>query len=277
MSLDAVLPYLDFPSVEWAGRAPTNWLWDFEKDLYLEKNGHAVFSEEDVVYSFNRHGYRSPELDCDGKIRMLSIGCSYGFGYALPVQFVFHEVVREKLVRELKCDVVNWNLSIGGASNDYIFRTLALCLPRLKPDLTLVNFTWPSRREYICSDGSIYHFLPSVEPVWSVIRQECYPRLMDLFSAPDNQLNLFRNYKGVSALLQNSEWLFSATRETVFKALQPFIELDKFVGGFVKDGKQLDTARDHSHPGPLEHAAMAENYWARMISSGIVERLAQKL
>jgi len=259
-----LIPVGDLPRTEWAGRAACNWLWDFEREHYLEAGGHPFFGEKDVEYRFNSHGYRCPEFSETAQIKLLAIGCSYVFGYALPAHLIFPELLRAKIEAQTKKSVILWNLSLGGASNDYIARVLHLGLPLLKPDLVLINFTWLARREHVGFDGGYYSYLPGVEPVWSEEYKQSFNHLSALGNKHADRVNFFRNYKSCEALLANTAWLFSTAGRAVVGNLEGHLDMSHFTGVIYDKEKPLDFARDNSHPGPLEHARLAELYWEKI-------------
>ena len=78
----------------------------------------------------------------------------------------FTKLSCERLREETGKSVVNWNLGSGGASNDFITRLLFLAYPILKPDLVIINFTEPSRREYITNTGECVKYVPGNKIEW---------------------------------------------------------------------------------------------------------------
>lgn len=274
MSKNDLLPYGTLPKTEWAGRAASNWLWDFERERFEQAGGHPLFSEKDVEYKFNSLGYRCPEFTEAGDLSILALGCSYVFGYAMPQQLIFPEIIRQQLEQETKKKVILRNLSLGGASNDYIARLLQLGMPLLKPDLVLINFTFIARREFVAQDGSYYSFLPGVEPTWSETFMATFKNLSALVNREADKLNFFKNYKACESLLSGARWLFSSVRNNGPILIEHHIDRSKYVGAIYEEGINVDLARDHSHPGPEAHKRIANLYWSKISELGWLRELA---
>lgn len=216
----------------------------------------------DISYSFNNLGYRSVPFDTHADIRIIAIGCSYVMGVGLLQAQIFHELFAEKLRRETGKTVVVLNLGALGRSNDYITRLLHLAVPLLKPEIVLINFTHPVRREYVSVQNELLTYVPSFLPTNRVLR-DIYEHFAGLTSPLDDDLNLFRNYKSVEALLGDSAWLFSSINATDFERIAAHISLSRYVGAMP----QLDKGRDGSHPGPESHKALMDKYWERFVAN----------
>jgi hypothetical protein len=234
-------------------------LWfhgDNEEKVKQNKTSFEQFSR--VSYKFNSLGYRCSEFTEQASFRIVSIGCSYVFGLGIAQNDIFHEKFTQKLRKKLTSSVVNWNLGIVGASNDYIARMLHIAIPILDPHLVLINFTRFSRREYFSPLGTSLNYIPSYipkDPVHKII----YSSFLDLSSEYDDQANFFRNYKSVAALLKDKTWLFSILSSNDIPKVYHFIDKTKYIDDF----KLIDKARDNSHPGPDSNKILFEKYWLR--------------
>lgn len=235
------------------------------KENYVKRGGHAVYGEHDITYSFNSLGYRSVEFDTRADLRIVAIGCSYVMGVGLPQQDLFHEVFAEQLRRKIGKTVAVLNLGAPGGSNDYIARLLHLAVPILDPNIVLVNFTHIGRREYVSVQSQLLTYVPGYRSSNPVIR-DIYKHLASLTSPLDDDLNLFRNFKSIEALLSGRAWFFSSISATDFERLGAHITRERYVGAMP----QLDKARDGCHPGPQSHRALANRYWESFIANGDV-------
>ena len=83
-----------------------------------------------ITYKFNNYGFRADEFDSPGSNVML-LGCSHTLGVGLPVESTWAHIVSTAL--KLK----NYNLSIGGTSNDTVFRMAYHWINQLNPDLVI--------------------------------------------------------------------------------------------------------------------------------------------
>lgn len=226
------------------------------KENFARNGGHPVYGETAIEYRFNSLGYRSAEFDAPAEIRILAIGCSYVMGIGLPERDVFHELFAEQLRRATGKNVVVANLGAPGASNDYIARLLQLAVPLLDPDIVLINFTHAARREYGTVEQQLLNYVPANRPSDRVSR-EIFAHLEALSSELDDDLNVFRNYKSIEALLRGRTWLFSTSSAADFERVLDHVDRARFVGSL----QWADKARDWCHPGPVSHRNLAELYW----------------
>lgn len=75
---------------------------------------HGWLPEREITYSFNSHGFRSPEFDHQPS--MLCLGCSHTMGIGLPLEHTWPSILQQNL--KINC----WNLGLGGAALDTVFR-----------------------------------------------------------------------------------------------------------------------------------------------------------
>ena len=109
-----------------------------------------------ITYKFNSHGFRADEFDSSGS-GVIFIGCSHTLGMGLPVELTWAHRVSTAL--KLK----NYNLGVGGASNDTAFRLAYHWIDQLRPDLVVFLTTERTRLELHIDDGLLYDL--SVWPV----------------------------------------------------------------------------------------------------------------
>jgi hypothetical protein len=261
MNLQSIIPRSDMPRTRRAGERKLLWLDTDSLEEFQRRGGHPLYGEGDVTYSFNSHGYRCPEFEPGADVRMISIGCSNTLGVGLPQQALFHEQFAERLRKELSATVVNWNLSMGGASNDYICRTLYLAVPQLNPHIVLVNFTYLPRREYVSVGNRVLSYIAKCEPPDRVAK-EIYGHIVALSSPLDDQLNLFQNYKAIESLLHDRLWLYSFVfGSKLMEDVAAHTDPTRLTGHF----SQCDYARDGLHPGPRSHEVMYASYWNKFV------------
>jgi hypothetical protein len=271
MNLDDLIPISRLPRTGHPPGQEVKWLFPNEREDYRRRGGHPLYGENDITYRLNSLGYRCPEFDAVADIRIVAIGCSYVLGTALPQRAIFHEVFAERLRTAVSPkSVVLWNLGSAGTSNDYISRLLFLAVPLLKPDIVLVNFTHFSRREYISIQNRIVK-IGAWNPA-DAVTKDIFSHFEALSSPLDDQLNFFRNYKGVECALARSQWLYSFVRRHEFEAVASHTDLNHFVGHL----QVVDRARDHTHPGPESHRSLAELYWRKFNELGGLRALEGK-
>jgi hypothetical protein len=248
--------------------------WDGTDSLesYLQRGGHPLYGEKDIRYRYNSHGYRCPEFDQDAEIRMVSIGCSWVFGAAVPQDATFHECFARRLRLELEASVVNWNLGRSGTSNDGIARILHLATPNLNPDLVLVLFTRLARREYVNAANYEVRYSPAWRPTHPPI-VDAWNHLEALSSAFDDQLNFIRNYKWVESLLADRLWLFSMVDPRHAEPVGDHLDRSRQAGAH----RVIDWGRDDGHPGPRTHELIGNLFWEKFVETGGIERLRRRL
>jgi len=83
-----------------------------------------------IKYKFNSYGFRADDFDSSAP-GVMFIGCSHTLGVGLPVESTWAHVVSTSL--KLK----NYNISVGGSSNDTAFRLAHHWIEQLKPSLVL--------------------------------------------------------------------------------------------------------------------------------------------
>lgn len=265
MNLTKLLPKADLPPSGYPAGQQLKWLAGDSHENY-RLNGHPLYGENDISYKLNSLGYRCPEFDVDADIRIVTVGCSYVFGIALPKYAIFHERFAERLRTRLQKSVVVWNLGVGSRSNDYISRLLYLAVPRLNPDIVLINFTHQVRREYVSTQNQCISYIPSlISNTPDQVTKDICGHFAALSSPFDDALNFFKNYKAVEHLLAGRQWLYSHISPWDFKAVAEHMDLRRYVGPLTH-GKER--ARDGSHPGPESHRHLAELYWTRFVELG---------
>lgn len=127
-----------------------------------------------VTYRFNTLGFRADEPDDGASALVFASGCSYTFGVAVEYEDTWVSRFRERFAAErgLPADRVNvQNFGQGGASNDYLVRTLLTQVGRRRPDAVVALFTYSVRVELLTEQG--FH---TIGP-WALERAEELERL----------------------------------------------------------------------------------------------------
>jgi len=139
------------------------WHGTDSKELYqknLSRNQPLLeqynWIDQPITYKFNSHGFRADEFDSTDP-SVIFIGCSHTLGVGLPVESTWAHIVSNKL--KLK----NYNLGVGGSSNDTAFRLLYHWIKQLKPSLVIFLSADPTRLELHINDDQLYDL--SVWPI----------------------------------------------------------------------------------------------------------------
>lgn len=121
----------------------------YEENLQTRRTLLQQFNWIDtpIEYQFNSKGFRCEEfepLPC-----VVFLGCSFTMGIGLPVADTWPSIVAKKL------GLANFNLGIGGGSNDTAFRLGHYWLSHLKPRLVIWQLTFQYRIELLSIDQSV--------------------------------------------------------------------------------------------------------------------------
>jgi hypothetical protein len=179
-----------------------------------------------ITYKFNSHGFRADEFDST-EPGVMFLGCSHTLGVGLPCESTWAHMVSSSL--KLK----NYNLGVGGSSNDTAFRLAHYWIEQLKPKLVVFFSPDKSRFELHIDDDQLYNI--SVWPIG-------FP-MTDMFARNwlSNDTNSNMNY------LKNTLAVKQLCSEYGIKYVQEQVQL---VNG-------IDQARDLLHFGEKTHCAIA--------------------
>ncbi len=248
---------------------------------------HPLLRPEDVTYNFNSLGYRCPEFNLDKLekkvISVVSIGASEVFGIGLPEDKTFPHQFAKLLEKETGYPVINWNLGMGGASSDYMSRTLFSALAVLKPDVVLFVLPPPRRREHINQAGRAHFYINTKTGINTLDKLKTY--LVDpghisqikannaLSSDFNDQINYFKNYLICQSICERHDvmWLFSFISNKYMSHIDPLVKKEHLVApGLLelglkhKDNPAEGLARDMGHPGIKPNQEMAELFLERL-------------
>ena len=92
------------------------------------------------IYTYNELGYRGDSVVED--IKIITVGCSHTEGIGVNNNETWPAYLSSAL------NVKHINMGFTGRSNDYIARTVNEYVTRFNPNLVIVMYTYPSRREY---------------------------------------------------------------------------------------------------------------------------------
>lgn len=197
------------------------------------------------VYTYNELGFRGESIIKQG-FKIMSLGCSITEGVGVndnetwPAQFTNHIE-----------NGVNLNFGTGGRSNDFICRCLISYFDLIKPDLVLIMYTFPHRREVYTKDGGIEPYIPSL--AWGKLLEteegKTIQKNMDeLQNEHTDFINWFKNHQLIKLFLEskNTNWLWDGRHlNTDYTDTNRFDLSDKI--NFGKNGA------DNQHPGPKDY------------------------
>lgn len=202
------------------------------------------------IYTYNSLGFRGDEPTQEG-LRVMSIGDSNTEGVGLNDDETWsHQLCK------LIPNAVDLNFGFGGRSNDYMSRCLLTYYDLIKPDLVLIMYTSPQRREIYTKDGGVEPYMPTSS--WGYLK-ETLPGVriqsisLELQNHNEDLINWYKNHLLIKYFLESKKcnWLWSGS----FNIPISYQESNRFDG---KDNKKwLDIAADGGHPGPLHNKKYA--------------------
>ena len=204
------------------------------------------------TYTYNELGFRGDSIKKEG-FKVMSLGCSNTEGVAVndhetwPAQFT-----------SLIPNGVNFNFGTGGRSNDFIVRCLLTYYDVIKPDLVLIMYPSPLRREIYTKDGGIEPFMPTAS--WGYLKEtddgiKTQEYLTYLQNDNEDTINWYKNHLLIKYFLESKKcnWIWNGcnVRETTSIDHN---EPNKFDGDY---GRYLDLGVDNGHPGPNHNKTYA--------------------
>jgi hypothetical protein len=197
------------------------------------------------VYTYNELGFRGDSIHKEG-FKILSIGDSNTEGVGVnnneTWSFEFSKYIPNS---------VNLNFGSGGKSNDYISRCLLTYYDLIKPDLVLIMYTSPQRREIHTKDNGIEPFMPTAS--WGYLREtsdgiDIQKNLIDLQNDSADCVNWYKNHLLIKYFLESKKcnWLWNGWMGITKDIEEP----NRFDGQY---GKFIDKGADNAHPGPLHN------------------------
>ena len=205
------------------------------------------------TYSYNELGFRGDSIKKEG-FKVMSIGCSVTEGVGVndnetwPHQFT-------KLIP----NGVDMNFGTGGRSNDFITRCLLSYYDLVKPDLVLIMYTSPMRREFYTKNSKMEPFIPVGRWGWFEHEEDgrrTHDILCELQNNNEDFINWYKNHLLIKYFLESKKcnWLWNGW----FDIPKEFQEFNRFDGEFRP---VLDFGADGSHPGPNTHKSYANNLY----------------
>lgn len=196
------------------------------------------------VYTYNELGFRGDNPNKNG-FKIMSIGdsCTEGIG-------VNDSETWPNFFSQLIPNSLDLNFGISGASNDCIVRTLVTYYDLIKPDLVLIMYTEPIRKEIYTKFGEIHPFTPSGKWGYMVETEEGKEiQLHKTLLQNDNEdfINWYKNHLLIKYFLENKNcnWLWNGW----FNIPNRYFEINRFDGDY---GHFVDKGADQCHPG-FEH------------------------
>lgn len=235
------------------------------KDIDQDTPGHFFNTKKDsyqdeksgeINYSFNSSGYLGEEYNPSAEKKIFVAGCSLAMNYGIQYELSWPYLFKKRLGEHVNI----LNFSVGGASNDYISRSVLRQCSSVKPDILLVMFTYPDRKEFISENGR-----KNIGP-WNEEDED----ILNYYAHYTDELgnmNLLRNILLVQYFCktQDIDYIFVVQNIDKFKSFclrsEIFSELFSLIDmanlcDFSMEFK--DKIYDGLHPGPESHDLFAK-------------------
>lgn len=209
------------------------------------------------TYTYNELGFRGDSISKEG-FKVMSIGCSNteGVGVNSPWPAEFCKLIPNS---------VNLNFGTGGRSNDFISRCLISYYDKINPDLVLIMYTNPHRREYYTEDGGIEPFTPVA--AWGYFKETengciIQKNLTSIQNDHEDLVNWYKNHLLIKLFLESKKckWIWNGW----FGIPHNFEDEYRFDGEF---GNFLDYGVDGKHPGELTHKKYATDLRTHLVKN----------
>lgn len=239
---------------------PNNVTWEYQTD-----------TSGKIEYCFNEYGYRKADrqITLGSKVDLIMGGCSLTFGIGLKEKDTWPSCLVRLLNQKKDRQLSYLNVAQGGASNDYIARTVIEESELKCPKTIVLQFTYKNRAEY---NGG----------------QVC-GRLIGPWNTEDYALDYYGYYcdeEGVISTLKNIllvqfycesrgiKFLFSTedaqvlskidfTDHQIIQSLRQLINRQNFVDTTIwTKGKISELAADNWHPGRSAQLAHAQKLYS---------------
>ena len=174
----------------------------------------------------------------------MSIGCSFTEGVGVNDNETWSAQVCSHIENS-----VNLNFGVSGRSNDYISRCLLSYYDLVKPDLVLIMYTSPQRREVYTKNNGVKPFMP---PCWGYLKEieegrNICNHLIELQNDNTDFMNWYKNHLLIKLFLESKKcnWVWNGS----FGIREDYQEFNRFDGDYMNE-PFMDLGEDDSHPGP---------------------------
>jgi hypothetical protein len=204
------------------------------------------------TYTYNELGYRGDSI-YKGGTRILSVGDSHTEGVGINDDETWpHQLCK------LIPNAVNLNTGFGGRSNDYIARTIVTLLKTFRPDVVLVMYTYPTRKEYYNKAGDLQPF--HVNP-WGYFKndeigKDEHNSYLKLSHDENDMINWYKNHLLITSHLKanNTPFVWNGS----FLNDKTIIEDNRFDGEY---DNFLDKSVEKTHAGPYHNKQYAKKLY----------------
>lgn len=201
------------------------------------------------LYTYNELGFRGDSINKQG-FKVMSLGCSVTEGVGINDNETW-----SSQFTNLISDGVNMNFGTGGRSNDFISRCLLSYYDTINPDLVLIMYTSPTRREYYTENNGVEPFVVGSKWGWFEKEEDgirTHEMLFELQNDNEDFINWNKNHLLIKYFLESKgcNWLWNGS----FDIPKEYEEFNRFDGDYET---YLDFGVDNRHPGPNHNKTYA--------------------
>lgn len=223
--------------------------WKLNERVNKQFNGSGSDNTGLCTYTYNELGFRGDSITKEG-FKIMSIGDSHTEGVGVGDDETWsHQLCK------LIPNSVDLNFGFGGRSNDYIFRCLQTYFTSIKPNLILIMYTYPERKEYYTKDGNLepFHTTP-----WGYFEEDVdgvseYEAMIKITNTENDFINWYKNHLLISYFCKLNSvpmiWNGSFLNNSIIK------EDNRFDGDYFNF---IDKSVDNNHAGPNHNKMYAE-------------------
>ena len=221
----------------------SSYKWRLEGRKNKSYNTSGSDNTKKCIYTYNELGFRGDSIKKEG-FKVMSLGCSHTEGVGVTNGHTWSSQLSKLIPKG-----VDMNFGLSGRSNDYISRCLITYYDLIKPDLILIMYTIPHRREIYSSDGGIEPYMPTSS--WGYMEETADGRLrQQLMTKIQNNnedfINWYKNHLLIKYFLETKKcnWLWNGQ----FDIPKDYSEFNRFDDNYGTPF--LDLGVDNIHPGP---------------------------
>lgn len=224
-------------------------VWNLTERVNSIKKTSGNDESGTCTYTYNELGYRGDSI-YKGGYRILSVGDSHTEGVG-----VNDDETWSYQLCKLIPNGVDLNAGFGGRSNDYICRTILTLFKTFRPDLVLVMYTYPTRKEYYNKKGDLQPF--HVNP-WGyfkndIVGKDEHESYLKISHDENDMINWYKNHLLISNFLKANNTPFYWNG--VFLNDSTIQEQNRFDGDY---DNFIDKSADKTHAGPLSNKIYAK-------------------
>jgi hypothetical protein len=219
-------------------------------------NGSGSDNSGLCTYTYNELGFRGDSIYKKG-FKVMSIGCSLTEGVA-----VNNDETWSHQLSKLIPNAVDLNFGFGGRSNDYIVRCLLSYYDLVKPDLVLLMYTQPHRKEFYTKNGGIEPFHHNG---WGYFEETDIGKIehtshLNLINNNNDFINWYKNHLLIKLFLDSKKcnWLWNNSYAQI-----DYTDINRFDGDYYPF---LDFGVDGIHPGPKTNKEYANKLYSKIVN-----------